>query len=185
MSIQNTYQKAIRYAAEKHAELQQTLPDSIIPYAVHLSNVAMEILIAASHTEDFEIEFAIQVALLHDILEDTNVTFEELSNEFGTDIAIGVLALTKRDFLPKDQQMPDSLSSLKMCVPEVRAVKLADRITNLHKPPISWSYDKKQKYMREAKLILKELKGTNEYLENRMELKIKEYNEYIEMKVDE
>ena len=179
MDIQSVYQKTIRYAAEKHAELQQTLPDSIIPYAVHLSNVAMEILVSASHTKHFDTEFAIQVALLHDILEDTIVTFEELANEFGTDVATSVLALTKREFLPKDQQMPDSLSRLKLCVPEVRAVKLADRITNLQKPPKSWTTEKKQKYMNEAKLILKELRATNEYLENRLELKIGAYKEYI------
>ncbi len=179
MDIQSVYQKTIRYAAGKHAELQQTLPDSIIPYAVHLSNVAMEILVAASQTKDFDTEFAIQVALLHDILEDTHVTFEELANEFGSNIAMGVLALTKREFLPKDQQMPDSLSRIKLCAPEVRAVKLADRITNLQKPPMSWTTEKKQKYMKEAKLILKELSGTNEYLENRMQLKIEAYKEYI------
>lgn len=102
-----------------------------------------------------------------------------MADEFGNDIAIGVLALTKRDFLPKTQQMPDSLSCLKMCVPEVRAVKLADRITNLQRPPISWTTEKKQKYLNEASLILKELKGTNEYLENRMELKIEAYKGYV------
>ncbi len=181
MEIQDSYQKAIRYAGEKHAELQQTLPDSIIPYAVHISNVAMEILVAASYSNDFDTEFSIQVALLHDILEDTQTTFQELANEFGADIATGVFALTKRKSLPKDQQMTDSLSRLKMCVPEVRAVKLADRITNLQKPPMSWTIEKKQKYLNEASLILKELKGTNEYLENRMELKIKTYKEYIEL----
>jgi guanosine-3',5'-bis(diphosphate) 3'-pyrophosphohydrolase len=179
MEIQDTYQKAIRYAAEKHAELQQTLPDSIIPYAVHLSNVAMEILVAASHTKEFDTELAIQVALLHDILEDTHVTFEELAKEFGSDVATSVLALTKREFIPKDQQMPDSLSRIKLCTPEVRAVKLADRITNLQKPPMSWSTEKKQKYLNEASLILRELTGTNEYLENRMEIKIEAYKEYI------
>jgi guanosine-3',5'-bis(diphosphate) 3'-pyrophosphohydrolase len=184
MNIQDAYQKAICYAAEKHAELQQTLPDSIVPYAVHLSNVAMEILVAASHTKEFDTELAIQVALLHDILEDTHVTVEELANEFGNEIATGVLALTKRNSLPKDQQMSDSLSSIKLCVREIRAVKLADRITNLQKPPVSWTTEKKQKYMNEASLILKELKGTNEYLESRMELKIEEYHGYIDMQVD-
>ena len=54
MEIQDTYQKALRYAAEKHALLQQTLPDSIIPYAVHLSNVAMEILVATTYSKNFD-----------------------------------------------------------------------------------------------------------------------------------
>jgi guanosine-3',5'-bis(diphosphate) 3'-pyrophosphohydrolase len=179
MNIQDTYQKAIRYAAEKHAELQQTLPGSIIPYAVHLSNVAMEILIAASHTNSFDTKFAIQVALLHDILEDTQVTVEELTNEFGTNIAMSVLALTKSDFLPKDQQMPDSLSRIKQCEKEVWAVKIADRITNLQPPPSHWDKLKKSNYLLEAKFILNELRGGNEYLENRLDAKIVEYQKFI------
>ena len=179
MEIQDTYQKALRYAAEKHALLQQTLPDSIIPYDVHLSNVAMEILVAATYSSSFDTEFAIQVALLHDILEDAAVTAEELSILFGIEVTIGVQALTKNKLLPKNEQMKDSLQRIKKCVPEVRAVKLADRITNLQEPPLSWTTEKKQNYLNEADLILKELRGTNEYLEKRLELKIEAYKRFI------
>lgn len=179
MNIQDTYQKTIRYAAEKHAELQQTLPDSIIPYAVHLSNVAMEILVAASYTKDFDTKFAIQVALLHDILEDTHVTVEELEKEFGIDVATSVLALTKRDILPKEDQMSDCISRIKQCKKEVWAVKQADRITNLQPPPSHWNKLKKAGYLLEANYILKELHGANEYLENRLARKIVEYQDYI------
>jgi len=179
MEIQDVYQIAIRYAAEKHAVLQQTLPDSIIPYAVHLSNVAMEILVAASHSKNFDTEFAIQVALLHDVLEDTAVTAEELKTDFGIEVTTGVLALTKNKSLPKEQQMIDCLQRLKTCVSEVRAVKLADRITNLQTPPKSWTIEKRLNYLREGELILKEMRGTNEYLEKRLELKIEEYRGYV------
>ena len=179
MSIQDIYQKAIRYAAEKHAELQQTLPGSIIPYAVHLSNVAMEILVAASHTEEFDTEFAIQVALLHDILEDTHITVEELANEFGNEVATSVLALTKRDVLPKEDQMSDCISRIKQCGKEVWAVKLADRITNLQPPPSHWDKSRKTSYLLEANYILKELHSANEYLENQLAGKIVEYQNYI------
>jgi len=179
MVIQDTYQKALRYAAEKHALLQQTLPDSIIPYAVHLSNVAMEILVATTYSKNFDTKFAIQVALLLDVLEDTAVTAEELSNLFGSEVTAGVQALTKNTDLPHEEQMKDSLMRIKNCVREVGAVKLADRITNLQEPPLSWSMEKKQNYLHEAELILKELRGTNEYLEKRLEIKIEKYREYI------
>jgi len=104
MQIQDIYQKNLRYAAEKHALLQQTLPDSIIPYAVHLSNVAMEILVAATHSKSFDTEFAIQVALLHDVLEDTAVTAEELTTLFGSEVTAGVKALTKNKLLPNQDR---------------------------------------------------------------------------------
>ena len=179
MEIQDTYQKTLRYAAEKHALLQQTLPDSIIPYYVHVSNVAMEILVAGTHSKDFDTEFAIQVALLHDVLEDTAVTAEELERAFGTAVTTGVQALTKNTDLPHEEQMMDSLLRIKNCVPEVRAVKLADRITNLQEPPLSWTTEKKQNYLLEADLILEELRSTNEYLEKRLALKISAYKEFI------
>ena len=179
MEIQDIYQKALRYAAEKHALQQQTLPGSIIPYTVHLSNVAMEILVAATHSKDFDTEFAIQVALLHDVLEDTEVTAEVLTTLFGIAVTIGVQALTKNTDLPHEEQMKDSLQRIKNCVPEVHAVKLADRITNLQEPPLSWSMEKKQNYLLEAGLILKELSGTNEFLEKRLALKIEAYKKNI------
>jgi len=90
-----------------------------------------------------------------------------------------VLALTKDTSLSQKQQMMDCLQRLRTCRAEVRAVKLADRITNLQKPPGSWTTEKKLNYLREADLILKELRGTNEYLEKRLELKIEEYRGYV------
>ena len=90
MQTQSLYQKAIKFAAAQHATQNQTVPGTNLPYVVHLSNVAMEILIASFHTENFNPDFAVQVALLHDTLEDTSTTFGELETEFGVDIAKAV-----------------------------------------------------------------------------------------------
>lgn len=179
MDLQTSYQKTIIFATLKHLEKGQTIPETEIPYVVHLSNVAMEILIAYQHTKDFDIEFAIQVALLHDTLEDTNTAFEELQSEFGIEVANGVLALTKNDDLPKHMKMLDSLNRIKLLPKEVWSVKLADRITNLQKPPQKWDNSKKIEYKKEAESILEILKGANEYLEKRLLEKISEYEKYI------
>jgi guanosine-3',5'-bis(diphosphate) 3'-pyrophosphohydrolase len=175
MNIQDIYQKTIKFAAQRHTDKNQTIPGSNLPYVVHLSNVAMEILVASQKSENFDTEFAVQVALLHDTLEDTDVTFEELENEFGKPVADAVLALTKNDDLQKDTKMTDSLQRIKEQPKEVWAVKLADRITNLQRPPYFWKEEKIKKYKEEAQIILEELRGGNEYLENRLEEKIEEY----------
>ena len=175
MHIQSFYQKAIKFAAAKHAEQNQTVPGTNLPYVVHLSNVAMEILIASFHSENFNLDFAVQVALLHDTLEDTSSTFGELETEFGVDIAKAVLALTKNTELPNDNQMQDCMRRIKLLSPEVWAVKLADRITNLQPPPPHWDNDRKIRYREEAGLILSELKDGNEFLAKRLEEKIEEY----------
>lgn len=180
MDTQSIYQKTITYATLKHLENNQVIPDSQLPYVVHLSNVAMEILIAANNTKEFDLNFATQVALLHDTLEDTTTTFNELELEFGIEVAQGVSALTKNDKLPKDEKMLDSLNRILIQRKEVWAVKLADRITNLQKPPKTWDSLKKRNYKKEAETILENLKGGNQYLENRLRIKIQEYESYID-----
>ena len=179
MDIQSKYQQTIKFAAIKHSEKNQTIPGTNLPYIVHLSNVAMEIMIAYQNNTNFNFEFAISLALLHDTLEDTSATFEEISEVFGNDIAQGVSALTKNEQLPKFEQMQDSLNRIKRQPKEVWVVKLADRITNLQEPPTHWDTLKKQNYREEAVEILTQLKGANTFLEERLTEKIKEYKEYI------
>ena len=72
-----------------------------------------------------------------------------------------------------------SLKRIKSMPPEVWAVKLADRITNLQPPPPHWDKERKIKYREEAKIILSELKDGNEFLAKRLEKKIEEYRIYL------
>jgi guanosine-3',5'-bis(diphosphate) 3'-pyrophosphohydrolase len=176
--VQSKYQKAITFAAKRHADKNQVIPGTTLPYVVHLSNVAMEVLIAAGQTEKFDCGFAVQVALLHDVLEDTETDFDEIANEFGKEIAQGVLALTKNSEIPKETRMDDSLYRIKQLQKEVWAVKLADRITNLQPPPAHWSVEKIKEYRQQAVLIYNSLKGGNAYLENRLSQKISAYSQY-------
>jgi guanosine-3',5'-bis(diphosphate) 3'-pyrophosphohydrolase len=176
--VQSKYQKAIKFAAKKHADKNQVIPGTTLPYVVHLSNVVMEVLIAAANTEKFDSGYAVQVALLHDVLEDTDTDFDEIANEFGKEIAQAVLALTKNSKIPKENRMEDSLNRIKQLQKEVWAVKLADRITNLQAPPAHWSVEKITEYRKQAVLICNSLKGGNDYLENRLSQKISGYSEY-------
>ncbi len=171
---QTLYQTVIKFAASKHFRKGTDLP-----YVVHLSNVAMEILIASAHTDNFNLDFAIQVALLHDTIEDTLTTFDELKNVFGVEIANAVSALTKNESLPKENQMQDSLQRIKKMQNEVWAVKLADRITNLQQPPPHWDKEKKTKYKNEARTILNELQDGNNFLARRLDASIEVYEKFV------
>jgi guanosine-3',5'-bis(diphosphate) 3'-pyrophosphohydrolase len=178
MTTQSLYQQAIVFATNKHVAIQQTVPGTNMPYVVHLSNVAMEILIAGGQTKDFDLNFAVQVALLHDTLEDTQTSRDEIAALFGTDIADAVSALTKSDSLPKHEKMNDSLARIKKLNKEVASVKLADRITNLQKPPDHWDMAKRNNYQQEARLILDELGGANQFLADRLNSMIEDYKNY-------
>ncbi len=175
---QELYQEALKFAGEKHSE--QKVPGTTANYLLHIANVAMEGLMAYTIAKDFDIDFAIQIAILHDTIEDTDADFEEIKNTFGDAIANAVQALTKDESLPsKQERMTDSLKRINNLQKEVGLVKIADRITNLQRPPSHWGRDKIANYCEEAKLISRTLADKNAYLNKRLESKIVEYEQHI------
>ncbi len=183
---QNLYIKAWNFASKAHSK--QLLPGSEIPYINHIGLVAMEVMsaICQPKTEKMALyqpiknaNIAVVCALLHDTIEDTEVTFDDIVKNFDEVTAYGVLALTKDKKLPsKQEQMFDSLQRIKQQPLEVGMVKLADRITNLQPPPHYWSKEKINSYRDEAQTILDALGSTNEYLAKRLDDKIKNYQQY-------
>ncbi len=173
------YQRAIRFAAIAHDG--QQLPGTDLPYLVHLANVAMEVCRAlAASPGRYDGDLAVACALLHDTLEDTAVTREELQAEFGPSVAQGVAALTKdkNNMVGKAAQMADSLDRIQQQAPEITLVKLADRITNLQKPPHYWNCEKRRAYRQEAEMILERLGTVDDFLRGRLEEKIEAYEQW-------
>lgn len=148
--------RSLKYAAKAHNG--QTVPGSDLPYVVHVTMVAMEVIAALTREDGLDGDLAVQCALLHDVIEDTETTREDLENEFGPEVFEGVLALSKSNILKsKQEKMADSLVRIKQQPREVWMVKLADRITNLQPPPAHWDSEKVERYREEGKLILNEL----------------------------
>jgi (p)ppGpp synthase/HD superfamily hydrolase len=174
---QEKYIKAYRFAAEAHN--YQPFPGTELPYLLHVGLVSMEIIASLPYSEGLNGDLAIQCALLHDVIEDTEITFFVVKREFGNQVANGVQALTKNTGIKKEFQMKDSLLRIKEQPLDVWMVKLADRITNLAKPPKDWEQEKIIKYKEEAIEINNSLGSSNEYLRNRLSEKIKEYSVYI------
>lgn len=175
---QDYYQCAIQFAGEKHKH--QTLPGSEANYLQHVSNVAMEILLAYAHTKNFDVDFAVQTALLHDTIEDTDATYEEVKQHFGQRVADAVLALTKDDSLSgKQEKMANSLLRINALEKEVAMVKLADRITNLQHPPGHWSSEKIAQYHEEASAIADALVDKHAYLHQRLLDKMEAYRRHF------
>ena len=167
------YVRTLNFAAAAHG--RQEVPGNGHPYVVHLAMVCAEVLRAPG----LDTDFALQCALLHDTLEDTAITADEILLAFGPEVLAGVKALTKRADLPKEAAMQDSLRRILECPPEVAAVKLADRITNLQPPPSYWSGEKRQAYMDEACLIHQHLAPRCPVLGERLETRIKAYADFI------
>jgi (p)ppGpp synthase/HD superfamily hydrolase len=137
---QEKYQKAIAFAGYAHKN--QLVPGKEYNYVVHISNVAAEIarLIIIEKVGDEDL--AIQCTLLHDVIEDTDTKIEDIKNEFGENVLNGILALTKDEKIDKEGRMKDSLKRIKEQGKEIACVKMADRITNLQRPPAYWNKEK-------------------------------------------
>lgn len=170
--------KAWNFASRVHNG--QLLPASDIPYINHLGLVAMEAMSAVTHATDIgSPDMLVLCALLHDTIEDTDTTFDQIEDSFGKEIACGVAALSKnRDLPSKQEQIEDSLQRIKQQPQEIWMVKLCDRITNLQPPPSHWNKQKIAAYRVEAELILNELGSANRFLANRLAEKIEGYKEY-------
>jgi (p)ppGpp synthase/HD superfamily hydrolase len=181
---QDLYIQAYRFAAQAHWEKAQLVPGTQIPYLMHFSFVAMEIIAALAVESIADGDLAVQCALLHDTLEDTDATHDDLANKFGSNVADAVAALTKDETIgaeSKDKwqrkvlQMADSLKRIKSQPREIWMVKLADRITNLQPPPHFWTMDKVQRYKQESIKIYETLKNGSSFLSDRLKGKIYSY----------
>jgi (p)ppGpp synthase/HD superfamily hydrolase len=167
---QDIFTETFKYASEAHGD--QKLPGSSISYVYHIALVAMEICAALQRGSVCDADLAVQCALLHDVVEDTGRDFHELHTLFGSTVAEGVRALTKDKTLEKELRIPDSIERILRQPREVGMVKMADRITNLQKPPGFWDKHKIIQYKNEALLIYEKLCGADDIIAKRFLEKI-------------
>jgi GTP pyrophosphokinase len=116
---------ALVYAAEIHESQRRKGTD--VPYLAHLLAVASLVL------EDGGDEDEAIAALLHDAIEDTNVTFDDLNARYGPKVAAIVQGCSDTDVLPKPpwRERKDAyISHLAAAPPEVVRVSLADKVHN-------------------------------------------------------
>ena len=120
--------QAFEFAEEKH---RGQLRDSGEPYMMHPVHVA---LILADMQMDM---VCLQTGLLHDVVEDTSATIDEVATRFGQDVSRcvdGVTKLTKLDLHNKEDRQAESLRKMLLAmVSDIRViiVKLADRLHNM------------------------------------------------------
>jgi (p)ppGpp synthase/HD superfamily hydrolase len=174
---QDIFIRAFSFAARAHGA--QKLAGTEYPYLYHISLVRMEIIAALNSEGERDGNLAIQCALLHDVLEDTDTSPEQLRSEFGSELTNGVKALTKNRSLSGPARIQDSLNRIVRQPREVGMVKMADRITNLQSPPAHWEEDKIREYREEALLIHNRLREGSPLLAERLKLMIDNYERFI------
>ena len=156
--------KALAFAAKKHRDQRRKDP-AASPYINHPIALA-EILTCETDSIDVEI---ICSALLHDTVEDTETTQEELEHVFGKDISQIVMEVTDDFNLPKTERKRLQIEHAAHISDQAKLVKLADKICNLRDvaecPPPEWSLQRRRDYFDWAKQVIDQLRGINEKLE--------------------
>lgn len=158
----STVLQAAVFAAEKH-KFQTRKADSS-SYIVHPLGVA-NILMKAGVTDSN----VIIAAILHDTVEDTDTTIEELKDLFGEQIASIVDEVTDDKTLSKGERKKAQIEHIRHVSVGAKLVKLADKLYNcldlLRLPPPSWDYKRVQGYIVWSKAVLSSARGINTYLD--------------------
>jgi (p)ppGpp synthase/HD superfamily hydrolase len=159
---------AARFASEKHAG-QKRKGAAGEPYVNHVLEVA-ELVSSALRECDANLIIA---ALLHDTIEDTSVTRDELAQRFGPDVADLVVELTDDKSLPKAERKRLQVQHAPKISPRAQIIKLADKISNLrsilYSPPADWDYERKKEYFEWGKQVVDALSAPDAALKTEFE----------------
>jgi len=108
-------------------------------------------------------------ALLHDTVEDTETTPEELASEFGEAIRDIVLEVTDDKSLAKEERKRLQIEHAAHLSSKAKLVKLADKVANLrdivNSPPAHWEPARKRQYFDWAKQVVDQVCGVHPKLE--------------------
>jgi (p)ppGpp synthase/HD superfamily hydrolase len=155
--------QALAYAASRHAR-QRRKGAGAIPYINHLVDVA-DRLAQSRHGDDL---ILLQGGILHDIVEDTEGTADEIAALFGSEVAALVLEVTDDKSLPKKQRKQAQVDNAPKKSPRAALVKLADKtsnLTSLVETPPGWGHARMVEYADWADRVTRPLRGRDDLLD--------------------
>ena len=157
--------EAASFAAKKH-RYQKRKGDDAEPYVNHPLEVA-NLLANVGKVSDYDILIA---AVLHDTVEDTETTQEELATLFGEKVSGYVLEVTDDKTLPKAERKQKQIEHAPHLSTGAKQIKLGDKISNItdvtNNPPAGWSKERRLEYVDWGEKVVNGLRGANKDLEN-------------------
>lgn len=157
--------RAAHFAAHKHRD-QRRKDQVASPYINHPLALAH---VLSNEIKDTLDEDVIVAAILHDTIEDTDTTPEEIHAAFGQQVLDMVLEVTDDKRLPKAERKRLQIEHAPHLSEGAKLVKLADKICNLRdmhaSPPDQWPLSRRIEYFDWAKAVIDGLRGTHADLE--------------------
>lgn len=155
---------ALAFAAHKHRD-QRRKDREASPYINH-PIALMRVLSIEAGIRDPEV---LAAALLHDTVEDTETTPEELEARFGAELRSLIMEVTDDKSLPQAERKRLQVVHAATASEGARLVKLTDKICNLRdvadSPPLGWDLARRRAYFDWAAEVIDQLRGTHAVLE--------------------
>ncbi len=163
-AIQSQLLGAVLFAATKHKD-QRRKGHSTVPYVNHVIEVA-ELLARVGGITDVAV---LQAALLHDTVEDTETTFEEVEEKFGADVQRLVEEMTDDKSIPKAERKRLQIAHATAMSERGKLIKIADKISNIRdivdRPPPDWTWERRRTYVQWGEDVVAGCRGVNVKLE--------------------
>ena len=179
MSNNQLILKATHFAAQKHRD-QRRKDEELSPYINHPISVAR----AISEIGDIEDPEVLAAALLHDTLEDTETTPEELIDNFGERVCRLVQEVTDDKSLPKLEQKQLQIEHAKELSEGAALIKLGDKISNvtdiINTPPTDWDNERRLDYFEWAERVINNCPRVNAPLEEYFKCSIQKGREKLQ-----
>ena len=172
----HTVLQAAHFAAIKHAG-QKRKGAAAEPYVNHVLEVA-GLVAGAIAQPDVNL---IAAALLHDTIEDTNTTREELTAAFGSDVTELVLEVTDDKTLPDAERKRRQVEHAPHLSVRAQTIKIADKISNLRgileSPPADWDRSRKEVYFLWGKQVVDGMTAPNPALRHQFDAVFERFQE--------
>lgn len=156
--------QAVEFAAHKHRDQRRKDIDAS-PYINHPIQVA-EMIVRVGGVDDTA---TLMAAILHDTVEDTEATAEEIEEVFGPEVRDLVMEVTDDKSLPKPERKRLQMEHAPHMSERARLIKLADKTCNVRdigrSPPADWDAERRAEYLAWAKSVVDGCRGTNAALE--------------------
>jgi GTP diphosphokinase / guanosine-3',5'-bis(diphosphate) 3'-diphosphatase len=154
---------AAHFAAAKHRD-QRRKDSAASPYINHPIGVA-EVMACNGVTD----VVALQAALLHDTIEDTETTVAEIEDGFGADVLAVVLEVTDDKSLEKAERKRRQIEKAQGLSDAAKLVKLGDKICNVTdvaaNPPAGWDQARRVEYLDWTEAVVRGCRGVHPALE--------------------
>lgn len=165
--------KAYHFSAQKHTQQRRKDKDSspYINHPIEVANILTEAEITDTDT--------LIAGILHDTIEDTKTTYEEIVENFGENVAKIVMECSDDKKLDKVERKRLQISHADHISNNAKLIKLADKFSNCHdlisNPPSSWSKEIIDGYIHWSHAVCRKLYGVNAKLDDKLNNMFKEF----------